>query len=489
MPRRPHIVIVNPDEWRGDVLGHLGNPAAVTPNLDEVACRDGVSFSSAFCQNPVCIPSRCSFMTGWYPHVRGHRTQHHMLRQGEPMLLGTLKEEGYFVWWGGKNDVVPGQHGFEDYCHIRYRPDRPVRRDLHEWDGWRGEPGSDTYYSFYHGRLPHDPNEGVYYDRDWANVLGAVEFIRNRPKDRPFCLYLALGSPHPPYAVEEPYYSRIDRARIPPRIPAPEGWRGKPSLLRGIHERQGMRDWSEERWTELRATYYGMCSRVDDQFGRLVEALREAGVYGETAVFFFSDHGDFAGDYGLVEKTQNTFEDCLVRVPFLIKPPAWVETKPRISGALVELVDFSATVEAMAGIAPRHEHFGRSLLPVLAGETDIHRDAVFAEGGRLRGETHCMELESKKYQDPSGLYWPRLSLQRGEGPEHTKAAMCRTGEYKYVKRLYESDELYDLRADPGETTNRIDDPALAGVRAALEERLLRFYMETCDVVPLEADRR
>ena len=74
MAKRPYIIIVNPDEMRADSMSHLGNPAAKTPNLDDFAENDAVSFSNAFCQNPVCVPSRCSFMTGLYPHVHGHRT-------------------------------------------------------------------------------------------------------------------------------------------------------------------------------------------------------------------------------------------------------------------------------------------------------------------------------------------------------------------------------------------------------------------------------
>jgi arylsulfatase A-like enzyme len=353
---------------------------------------------------------------------------------------------------------------------------------------WRGEPGSDTYYSFYVGRLDTSGEES-YYDSDWANVLGAVEFVKTAPTDRPLCLYLPLSYPHPPYAVEDPWYSAIARDRLPPRIPAPDGWSGKPSLLQGIYRRQNMQSWSEDRWTELRATYYGMCARVDHQFGLLMNALREAGIYDETAVFLFSDHGDFTGDYGLVEKTQNTFEDCLTRVPFLIKPPAWVPVRPRVSDSLVELIDFPATVEALTGIEARHTHFGRSLLSVLAGETDEHRDAVFCEGGRLHGERHCMELESASDQVPTGLYWPRVNLQTSEGPEHTKAVMCRTRDYKYVRRLYELDELYDLRADPAELHNRIDDPDLAPMLAMLKDRLLTFLLETGDVVPHDIDRR
>jgi arylsulfatase A-like enzyme len=490
MATRPHIVIFNPDQWRGDVMRHMGNPAAVTPNLDRMVRTDGVSFRHAFCQNTVCTPSRCSFMSGWYPHVRGHRTMFHMMRPDEPVLLRTLKENGYYVWWGGKNDLVPGQHGYDDYCHLKYRPSRPPKPmwEIDRQDEWRGAMDGDTYYSFYVGPLDTG-GEDYYYDGDWANVLGAIDLIKNGPREEPLCIYLPLTYPHPPYAVEEPWYSLIDRDALPPRAPVPEGWAGKPSLLEGVYERQRMQTWTEDRWTELRAVYYGMCARLDHQFGLVLDALREAGIYDDTAVFFFSDHGDFTGDYGLVEKTQNTFEDCLSRVPFVIKPPAWTPVAPRVSEALVELIDFPATVEALTGIEPGHDHFGRSLLPLLAGETDAHRDAVFCEGGRRHGETQCMELESADSQVPTGLYWPRVNLQASEGPEHTKAVMCRTRDLKYVRRLYESDELYDLRADPQELHNRIDDPSLAGELAQLKERLLTFYLETSDVVPHDTDRR
>jgi arylsulfatase A-like enzyme len=130
---------------------------------------------------------------------------------------------------------------------------------------------------------------------------------------------------------------------------------------------------------------------------------------------------------------------------------------------------------------------GRSLLPLIAGETGSHRDAVFCEGGSLRQEAHCKEMEG--VTSPDFLYYPRLKYQRGDGPEHTKAVMVRTERYKYVRRLYETDELYDLQTDPHETVNRIDDPAMAGVLELLKERLLTFYMETTDAVPHDVNRR
>jgi len=484
----PHIVLFNPDQWRADAVGHLGNPAALTPVLDAWVREDAVSFSRAYCQNPVCTPSRCSFMTGWYPHVRGHRTMHHMLQPDEPCLLRTLKDNGYFVWWGGKNDLVPGQNGFDAYCDVKYTPDQPPRPMFmsDRADQWRGELGSDTFYSFLAGELDTG-GEDIYRDSDWAYVLGAIDLIRNPPKDKPLCLYLPLTYPHPPYGVEEPWYSAINRDTLRSRIREPG--EGKPSLLAGIRDRQGLNGWTEERWNELRAIYLGMCARVDHQFGMLLDALREAGIYDDTAVFMFSDHGDFTGDYGLVEKTQNTFEECLTRVPLLVKPPAGIPVKPRVSDALVELIDIPATVEAITGITPDHTHFGRSLLPIISGETDAGRDAVFCEGGRRVDEDHASERDSPGSADPTNLYWPRVGLQVISDTAHSKAVMCRTSDHKYVRRLYERDELYDLRRDPAELHNLIDDPSYAEVVARLKDRLLTHFLDTVDVVPHRADLR
>jgi len=499
MSTKPHLIIFNPDQWRGDVLGHMGNPAAVTPNLDRLVEQDAVSFSSAFCQNTVCTPSRCSFMTGWYPHVRGHRTMHHMLHpeHGEPNLLKTLKDNGYFVWWGGKNDLTPGQSDISPYCNIRFRPTADdykrwgysPREGTHGGDlAWRGARDGDNFFSFLKGRLDKQDDE-IYCDGDWAIVLGALDFIRDYKGDQPLCMYLPLNYPHPPYCVEEPWFSMIDRDKLPRRAMHPEDWAGKPSIQKGIWKNQNLQDWTEDRWTELRATYYGMIARTDHQFGLLTNALKETGIYDKSAVFLFSDHGDFTGDYGLVEKTQNTFEDCLSRVPFIVKPPIGVLVEPRVSNALVELVDFSATVYDLTGVDPGYDSFGKSLLPLLAGATDEHRDAVFCEGGRRLGETQAMERESAS-SGSDGLYSPRIRLQTtDDGAYHTKAAMCRTSTHKYVQRLYEQDELYDLVVDPREERNVIDDPAYRDVLGALKDRLLRWYMETCDVVPRKADKR
>ena len=497
---RPDIVIFNPDQWRGDTVGHLGHPAVHTPVLDEFVANDAVSFRHAFAQATVCTPSRCSFMTGWYPHVRGHRTMHHMLNPNydEPNLLKVLRENGYFVWWGGKNDIVPGQLGYSEHCNVKFQP---VREDYERWGvrpsegnhggdlAWRGEPSGDNYYSFFKGRLS-SPEGAMYFDGDWAMVYGAIDFLSSYDGEQPVCLFLPLGYPHPPYCVEEPWFSITDRAAIPTRFEYSD-WDDKPSLLSGIRDGQRLTNWSEERWRELRATYFGMCTRVDHQLGLLIDALKTNDRYERTALFLFSDHGDFTGDYGLVEKTQNTFQDCLSRIPFVFKPPANLKIQNGIYDQLVELVDFPATVYDLTQIDCGYWHFGESLLPLIQGQLDSHRNAVFTEGGRLHGEAQASERESMASNTPLGLYSPRVSLQVEESSKlkHTKATMCRTRDFKYVRRAYELDEFYNLTDDPGETVNQINNPAFVDEVFRHRELMLEWYMKTCDVVPMNTDKR
>ncbi len=175
------------------------------------------------------------------------------------------------------------------------------------------------------------------------------------------------------YVALQKYLNFIDKSKLPERIKTP-AWEKKPAILKGLYELFNLGNWEEERWDDLRAVYLAMCARVDNFFGMIVKTLKEEGIYDDTAIFMLSDHGDFTGDYSLVEKTQNTFEDSLVNVPFIIKPHKALRTKTGINDSLVELVDFYATVIDFAGIKSNHTHFGKSLIPLLTGEKIEHRE-------------------------------------------------------------------------------------------------------------------
>ena len=235
MARQPDIIIFNPDQMRADALAHLGNPASLTPVLDQFQQEDAVSFRNAFCQNPVCVPSRCSFATGLYPHTRGHRTMAHLLHEDESSIFSELKDAGYDVWMNARNDLVAGQ--IKGLCErhaseIFYGGDVPPAPGPVK-ENPRGQRGDKDFYSFYRGELKTDEN-GLNYSSDDAAVDAAVRHILEAG-DQPVCIFLGLMFPHPPYQVEEPYFSAIDRAKLRRRAKAlPDGQR---AIIEGMIRR------------------------------------------------------------------------------------------------------------------------------------------------------------------------------------------------------------------------------------------------------------
>jgi len=469
----PNILIINLDSMRADALGHLGNPASHTPNLDALA-QEGVSFRSAFCQNPVCVPSRCSFMTGLYPHVHGHRTMGHLQQPWEENLFSDFKAAGYRTVSSHRGDLMAGQYPayhsalIDEY--IKVRPKKPLKYYFPPH-----EPGDN---SFLNGIVPDQ------YARDMDDLIveGAVHSIqKNAARGQPFFMFVGLMLPHPPYQIEQKYYDMIDPCKLPPRVPTLRDGDGKPLMERGLRDGLAV---DENKFEDIRHTYLAMCAKADDQIGMLLDALQSAGISDDTAVLVFSDHGDYTGDFGLVEKSQNCFPDCLVNVPLLIKPPRGTQIDPGINDSLAELTDIAATCADLAGITIARPHFSRSLLPTMRDNHMPHRAFVCCEGGRLPGETQASEFENV---DPKDHYYPRLSLQSREDGTHGKAVMLRTKDYKYVRRVEEPDEFYDLTK--GEGQNLIDDPAYAGEIAQARQWLLDWLIATCDVVPTRVDSR
>lgn len=483
MKKAPNILVINPDQMRADALHHLGCEAAYTPNIDALAA-DGVSFENAFCQNPVCVPSRCSFMTGLYPHTTGHRTMSYLLRDGEKNLFELLKNNGYTVFTSGRGDCLAGQ----DKKWLKKCTDIIYTKCGEKInDEGRGDSSDKRYKSFYRGRILPKSTDGICRDNDWEWCLGCESFIKKAKSDKPFFAFLGLMDPHPPYRVEKKYYDLIDENLISPRIKTPQDESSRPSMERELRKALDLSGWDESNFTELRKTYLAMCAKVDEKVGRVIKALKDSGKYDDTLIFFFSDHGDFTGDFTLTEKAQNLFHDCLTNVPLIIKPPKGFEFESGVNKNLVELVDFYATALEFAGVKPDHTHFGRSLLPTMQNKSAPVRDFVFCEGGRLLNETHCTEEVETYFGIKADDYEPRISVQQRSSPEHTKAAMLRTQDFKYVLRLYEDDEFYVLKN--GETVNEINNPKYREAVANLKEKLLYFYMETCDTVPFDSDAR
>ncbi len=482
---KPNIIIINPDQMRSDALHHLGNEASHTPVFDSLA-KEGVSFSNAFCQNPVCVPSRCSFMTGLYPHTKGHRTMSYLLHPDEDNLFSDLKKAGYYTVSTTRGDLMAGQ--FKKY-HRKlidsYLMFSRVKTPATLVKSQRGEKGSDTFFSFFDGIIPENKNGREIRNTDDLSIDSAIGFIKKRPAEKPFFMFIGLNFPHPPYQIEKKYYDLIDESKLQTRIPTISDSDGKPKMETGLRDALSVSKWDETRLRELRRTYLAMCAKVDDQAGRIVQALKSEGIYDNTAVIVISDHGDYTGDYGIAEKCQNCFPDCLTNVPFIIKLPKGISVDSGVNNNLAELTDLCATVYEIAGIDCKRQSFSESLIPSVKDKSVSHRDYVFCEGGRLKGETNCSEENNLLSEDD--IYAPRILLQMKEDGTHTKAAMIRSKDYKYVLRLYEKDEFYVL--SEGESVNRIDEEKYQPVIEKMKEELLLWYMKTCDTVPQSYDDR
>jgi arylsulfatase A-like enzyme len=268
---------------------------------------------------------------------------------------------------------------------------------------------------------------------------------------------------------------------IPDPIPAELA--GKRTYMRRLHRAHTTDRLGTEELKEIKRTYYGMTSRMDAQLGEVMEALREQGFYDDTVVAFFSDHGDYAGDYGMIEKYLAGFEDCLLHVPLVLGGPGVPEGFA--SGCLCEMTDLYPTLMELVGLEPRHYHFGRSLGPVLRGESEEHRDAVFAEGGHHRDEEEKFHVNIPE----NSIYRPMYRELHDDPKMARRAMMVRTEGWKYVYSPWDRDELFNLEKDPLELRNVADSADHADVVAGLRERLLRWMLRTGDVLPPDRDPR
>ena len=472
-----NFIFFFPDEMRAESVSCYGHPLVQMPNFDRLA-EEGVRFDQCHVQHTVCTPSRCSLMTGRYPHNGGHRTLWHLLRPHEPSLFRYMTEAGYHIEWYGKNDLY-SQAYLEEGVVDRYGDPGGNHAGPNVFD-----PGEAGRFAFLYEPFPG----GVEETGDMLRVQAGIDFLHRRASDQePFMLYLPLSLPHPPYACPQPYHDMYDPADIPSLRPAELA--NKPGYHRLIREYRQLGDVPDEIFAKIQAIYLGCNSYVDWMLGQVLAALDETGLADDTVVIVSADHGDWAGDYGLVEKWPSGLDDCLTRVPLIIRAPG--NTAGHVIEEPNELFDIMATVMELAGLETEHTHFARSLAPQLNGAAGDPERAVFAEGGYDPHEPHCFEgrPNARIFTDANHIYYPKGRQQQDVPESVCRATMMRTMNYKLVRRPLGVSELYDLRQDPLELTNLFEDPAHTGVRDAMLTELLDWYIHTADTVPVGEDPR
>ncbi len=474
---RPNLILFMPDELRADALSCYGNPVCRTPNLDHLA-SNGVRFSNCHVQYPVCGASRCSLLTGWPTSVRGHRSLYYFLRPEEPNLFRYLKQNGYDVYWYGKNDALASQ----SFC------DSVTEWDYFPWE--TSAPGGGGVFSM---RPPYSVNDPLYHsflypaggDRrhtaDYHNLTGALHILERTQTDRPFCIFLPLASPHPPYAGPKDFHDLYNPSSLPPLRPI--NLPRKPNFHEAIRKAYNIESLPDSTFRKIRAVYYGMVSYTDWLLGQLLEALDKSPHASNTAVLAFSDHGDWAGDYGLVEKWPSALDNTLTHIPLIARIPGG--QPGHTVDDMVEQFDVMATCLDLAGIEAQHTHFARSFVPQAHGASGDPDRAAFCEGGYNIYEPQCFE----PLRPNDELYGPKSQLQIQHPETITRCAMIQTRTHKLVLRPAGQSELYDSVHDPQELHNLYGDSSAAAIQNELTHRLAAWYLTTSGIAPFDKDPR
>lgn len=445
--RGPNLLILIGDDHAGGTLGIDGDPRRATPRLDGLA-RQGVRFDRAFCNSPVCTPSRQSFITGRLPHAVGVTRLTTPLPEDAVTLGHWLGQRGYDTAAFGKMHFNNrGKHGFAD------------RLDTPDWERWVRDhppPGGDRRRKW---RPFVDPAD------EWLNAAcrpfglpapsmesayladRAAEFFgrhQDPARSAPFALVLGFPEPHSPFKFPDEWAGRYRPSDFTAPDVSEADRRDQPRVFAHL---------TAEQARGINAAYYSSLSFLDHQVGRVLDALEASGLAGETIVVYLGDNGYLLGEHGRFEK--HCFYERAARVPLILRWPGRLPAGRRVSD-LVELVDVLPTLLDLAGQpAPPGLH-GRSLLALARGEPGASgRDVVVGE-----------YLENEEAMARSSRY----KLIEGTG------ARRRQDGYETARPLPgASERLYDLDADPGETTDLHDRaelaPVVAGLRRALRDRL------------------
>ncbi len=444
--KQPNLLFIMDDQHRFDYLGSRGAHFVKTPHLDRLAAR-GINFSNCFTNSPLCAPSRIALATGMQPGRVGALDNNSYLPPQIPTFYQRFRDNGYRVGCVGKLDLAKpdlynGRFGdrpcafsfgfthpeeCEGKMHAGVSPtplgpygfylqEKGLYTEFHEDYQKRKQEGFSLECS--DSVLPTEAFEDVYIGNR------AAEWIRGVPDDFPWFYFVSFVGPHDPFDPPTEYAEKFRDAEMPLAVMG--SLEGKPGWV-------ARRRVTEDQATisKTRRQYCAAIHVIDDQVGKILDALERRGMLDNTYIIFTSDHGEMAGDHGLY--TKSVAYEPAIHVPLIIAGPGIAAGGE--SDALVELIDLNPTACGLAGIPDNGQIMdAKSLDSLLFGQTDQHRTSVMSCENNFR----CL----------------------------------RTDRYKYIQNFNDAPELYDLQADREELHNIAPaNPALvAKMQAALARR-------------------
>jgi choline-sulfatase len=445
---RPNLLVIIADDHGGGRMGIEGDPRHATPHLDALA-RQGVLFERAFCNSPLCTPSRQSLITGKLPHSIGVTQLATRLSDKQLTLGEWLRDHGYVTVAIGKMHFNgPSSHGFTVRIDTpdweeelrqhppsggdNRRPWQPLHVPAREWLNADARPAG----------LPEESMQSNYF------VNRAIEQLKSL-RDRPFAIIVSFYEPHSPFYFPDDWKVRFDRGQF--TVPAT-------SEQDRIEQPAIFGDLTDADIRGIQSAYYTSLSYVDSQVGRLMKALDDAGLASRTLVAYAGDNGYMLGQHGRFEK--HCFYEPAVRIPLIMRWPGHIEGDRRITD-LVEMIDVMPTLLHLMHLpAP----------PGLQG-IDLEHLLARTPGAKAHDVVFSEYLENEEAMVRSARY----KLIVGTGHRIRRDGYVMAAPFLYPRPF---ERLYDLAADPEETRDLSKDPAQAAVKEDLLDRMYERLSRT-----------
>jgi arylsulfatase A-like enzyme len=446
----PNIIFIMSDDHAAHAVSAYGSRLIKTPNIDRLA-KEGMKFENCFVTNSICTPSRAAILTGKYSHLNGVPVFNH-IDGSQPMLQKYLQQAGYHTGMVGKWHL-----GGND-------PKRPDEGKPTGFDYWNILPGQGAYFDPVMIEMG-ERKKLTGYTTDVVTDI-AIDFLKNRPREKPFFLMYHHKAPHRNWQPDEKYRKQFENVIAPEPATFNDDYKGKSDASRQatMHIDQDLNDsdlkmkppeglsgqelkrWKYQRYMR---DYLACVQSVDDNVGRFLDWLDKNGLAENTIVVYTSDQGFFLGEHNFFDK-RFMYEESL-RMPFLMRWPGKIRPGS-VSKPMILNVDFAPTLLDAAGVKAPADMQGRSFLTLLGGKTPRR--------------------------------WRAAMYYRYYHPGHHNVAAhygVRTDHYKliYFNKL-DQWEMYDLRKDPRETRNVYGDPAYAKIVEELKKELYRLKKELKD---------
>lgn len=476
MKKRPNLLLIQTDQQKATSLDLYSNVNAIkTENLRELA-NEGVTFDTAYCPYPLCVPSRISMLSGQYPSTHGYlgNTPWHVAGKVED-IFSLTKKNGYHTMLIGKDHALglPGRGGQKE----KWIPKEPMKTIFDRiYSAWHGA-GMTPETNRDNPQLQPFLNSAPQLKQIWGSEVApfnsdetisaslattCVDWLtdwhnNDETKDKPFSVWLSFPDPHEFYQCPKDVYDMID----PDDVQLYPNWESdisnRAEFIQFFHWYFNAGDpIPEEVALKLIRVYLAMCKNVDMQLGKVFDHLKETGEWENTVIVFTSDHGDFTGEHQLLQKFNCGYDGCC-RVPLIVAQPG--KTKAGIhSTEPVNLTDIPSTLCELLELEKMENDQGIPFTKSLMGEEE-EREFTIVESGIVSENLTCKDIPNfpnhKWNVSPDGR-WCYDPPHRFGGRMYA----IRSKHYKLIVRQEQRSEFYDMKNDPWETKNRIDEPKL-----------------------------